>query len=75
MQTLSALVRLNDPDAIDLMQAAIRDLLKAAGPDSEAKIGALDVLADEVRRQGWKTMFAGHILACIAQQRAGLAGE
>jgi hypothetical protein len=75
MQTLSALVRLDDLEGIDLMEAAVGDLLKAAGSDSEGKIGELDALTNEVRRQGWGTMFAGHILAYIAQQRDGLAGE
>jgi hypothetical protein len=75
MQTLSALVRLDGRRGLDLMEAAIGDLLKAAGSDREARIAALDVLANEVRRQEWGTMFAGHILAYIAQQRDGLPGE
>jgi hypothetical protein len=58
-QTLSALVRLDDRRGLDLMEAAIGDLLKAAGSDREAGIAALDVLANEVRRQGWGTMFGG----------------
>lgn len=75
MQTLSALVRLDDLDAVDFMEAAVRDLLEAAGSDSETRITALDVLAETVRRQEWSTLFAGHILAYIARQRDGLAGE
>ena len=59
MQTLSALVRLDDLDGVDLMEAAVGDLREAAGSDSEVRITALDHLADTVRRQGWKTMFAG----------------
>jgi hypothetical protein len=74
MQTLSALVRLDDLEGVDLMEAAVGDLLEAAGSDSETRIAALDVLAQTVRRQGWSTLFAGH-LAYIAQQRDGLAGE
>jgi hypothetical protein len=64
-QTLSTLVRLDDRRGLDLMEAAIGDLLKAAGSDREARIAALDVLANEVRRQGWGTMFAGHILSTL----------
>jgi hypothetical protein len=59
----------------NLMEAAVGDLLKAAGSDSEVRIAALDHLAHAVRCQGWNTLFAGHILYYIAQQRAGLAGE
>jgi hypothetical protein len=75
MQTLSALVSLDDLDGIDLMEAAVADLLKAAGSDSKARITALDHLAHAVRQQGWNTTFAGHILYYIAQQRDGLSGE
>jgi hypothetical protein len=75
MQTLSAFVRLDDLEGLDLMEAAVADLLEAAGSASEARIAALDLLAETVRRQGWSALFAGHILAYIAQQRDRLAGE
>jgi hypothetical protein len=52
MQTLSAFVRLDDLEGLDLMEAAVADLLEAAGSASEARIAALDVLAETVRRQG-----------------------
>jgi hypothetical protein len=75
MQTLSALVRLDDPGGVLLMEEAVDGFMHAAGPDSEPRIGALDVLAHAVRCQGWATQFAGHILAYIAQQRDGLDGD
>ena len=75
MQTLSALVRLDDLDSVDLMEAAVGDLLEAAGSDSELRIAALDHLAHAVRHQGWNTGFAEVILAYIALQGARLAGE
>jgi hypothetical protein len=75
MQTLSALVRLDDLDGVDLMEAAVAELLEAAGSDSKARIVALDHLAQKVRHQGWSTLFAGIILEYISQQRDGLAGD
>jgi hypothetical protein len=75
MQALSALVRLDDLDGIDLMEAAVGDLLEAAGSDNKARIAALDVLAQSVRRQGWSTLFAGVILEYISQQQDGLDGD
>jgi hypothetical protein len=69
IQFLAALVRLDDPRGVVLMEEAVDSFTKAAGPDSGAQIAALDVLAHTVRRQGWDTQFAGHILAYIAQQR------
>jgi hypothetical protein len=59
VQALSALVRLDDLEGLDLMEAAVADLLDAAGSDSGAWIAALDVLAETLRRQGWSTLFAG----------------
>jgi hypothetical protein len=74
-QTLSALVRLDDVNGVDFMEAAVGDLLEAAGSDSEVRITALDHLAHAVRHQGWNTGFAEIIFAYIALQRARLAGK
>ena len=49
MQTLSALVRLDDLEGVDFMEAAVGDLLDAAGSDNEVRIAALDHLAHAVR--------------------------
>jgi hypothetical protein len=74
MQTLSSLVRLDDPGGVELMETAVAGLLQAAGPESKARIAALDALAETVRSEGRETQFTGHILAYITQQRDGLAG-
>jgi hypothetical protein len=52
MQTLSALVRLDDLDGVDLMEAAVADLPEAVGSDAKRRIAVLDHLAQTVRRQG-----------------------
>jgi hypothetical protein len=75
MQTLSAPVRLDDVNGVDFMEAAVGDLLEAAGSDSEVRIGALDHLAHAVRHQGWNAGFAEIILFYIALQRVRLVGE
>jgi hypothetical protein len=75
MQTLSALVRLDDLDGVDLMEAAVAELLEAAGSDAKPRIAVLDHLAQTVRRQGWSTLFAGVIPEHISQQRDGLASD
>jgi hypothetical protein len=75
VQSLGAIVRFDDLNGVVLMESAVDGLVEAAGSDSGAQIAALDVLADTVRCQGWATPLAGHILAYIAQQRGGLAGD
>jgi hypothetical protein len=75
MQTLSALVRLDDLDGVDLMEAAVADLPEAAGSDAKRRIAVLDHLAQTVRRQGWSTFFSGVIPEYISQQRDGLASD
>jgi hypothetical protein len=75
IQALAAVVRFDDTNGIVITESATDDFMMAAGPDSEARIAALDVLAHAVRCQGWDTQIAGHILAYIARQREGLAGD
>jgi hypothetical protein len=53
----------------------VASYVKDSGAENESKITALDALAKAVGCQGWVTQFAGHILAYIAQQRNGLAGD
>jgi hypothetical protein len=75
MQSLAAGVLFDDLNGVVLMEEAINSFMRAAGPESEARIAALDLLAEAVRRRGWTTLLAGHILAYITQQRDGLAGD
>jgi hypothetical protein len=57
------------------MQWYVASYIKDTGADNKLKIAALDALADAVEGHTWDTQFAGHILAYIAQQREGLAGD
>jgi hypothetical protein len=75
MQTLSTLVRINDPGGAELMEAAVASLLKAVGPGTEARIAALDALVTAVRSLGRDTEFTALILDYIAQQRDGLVDD
>lgn len=75
MQSLAAGVLFDDLNGVVLMEEAINSFMRAAGPESEARIAALDLLTEAVRRRGWTTLLAGHILAYIAQQCDGLAGN
>jgi hypothetical protein len=75
MQSLAAVVRFDDPNGVVIMERAVDRFMMAAGPDSESRIAALDVLTEAVRRYGWATQIADHILEYIAQQRDGLDGD
>jgi hypothetical protein len=75
IQSLTPLGRADDPHSVELMQWYVASYVRDSGADKQSKIAALEALAQAVECQGWATQFAGHILAFIAQQRDGLAGE
>jgi hypothetical protein len=75
MQTLSSLVRLDDPGGVELMETAVAGLLKP--PGRTVKPRSLRLMSSRrrfavrgERRSSW-----GHILAYITQQRDELAGD